>query len=123
MLPCLASILNDILEFKVYKWLRANTLERIYSKSEALPADKQIWKEREDAERAIQAYLSDLPSTVTFVHGPQGSGKSTMIASALKSAERYAQIFTQDTRTQIDRIENLLLSTVVSFPRLPPMRN
>ncbi|KAJ3815708.1 RNA12 protein-domain-containing protein [Lentinula aff. lateritia] len=82
----------DLKEFKVYKWLRANTLERIYSKSEALPADKQIWKEREDAERAIQAYLSDLPSTVTFVHGPQGSGKSTMIASALKSAERKSLV-------------------------------
>ncbi|KAJ3864348.1 exonuclease [Lentinula novae-zelandiae] len=82
----------DLKEFKVYKWLRANTLERIYSKSEALPADKQIWKEREDAERAIQAYLSDLPSTVTFVHGPQGSGKSTMIASALESAERKSLV-------------------------------
>ncbi|KAJ4464625.1 exonuclease [Lentinula edodes] len=82
----------DLKEFKVYKWLRANTLERIYSKSEALPVDKQIWKEREDAERAIQAYLSDLPSTVTFVHGPQGSGKSTMIASALKSAERKSLV-------------------------------
>ncbi|KAJ3791478.1 RNA12 protein-domain-containing protein, partial [Lentinula aff. detonsa] len=74
-------------EFKVYKWLQANTLERLHPKSESLPADKQIWKEREDAERGIQAYLSDLPSTVTFVHGPQGSGKSTMIVSALKSAE------------------------------------
>ncbi|KAJ4501800.1 exonuclease [Lentinula lateritia] len=82
----------DLKEFKVYKWLRANTLERIYSKSEALPAEKQIWKEREDAERAIQAYLSDLPSTVTFVHGPQGSGKNTMIASALKSAERKSLV-------------------------------
>ncbi|KAF5391771.1 hypothetical protein D9757_001714 [Collybiopsis confluens] len=78
----------DIKEFRLYKWLRANTLEIIYSKSEALPVDKQIWKEREDAERAIQTYLSDLPSTVTFVHGPQGSGKSTMITSALKAAER-----------------------------------
>ncbi|KAH7877865.1 exonuclease [Lentinula edodes] len=82
----------DLKEFKVYKWLRANTLERIYSKSEAPPVDKQIWKEREDAERAIQTYLSDLPSTVTFVHGPQGSGKSTMIASALKSAERKSLV-------------------------------
>ncbi|KAJ3710055.1 RNA12 protein-domain-containing protein [Lentinula guzmanii] len=79
-------------EFKVYKWLRANTLERLYSKSESLPADKQIWKEREDAERGIQAYQSDLPSTVTFVHGPQGSGKSTMIVSALKSAERKSLV-------------------------------
>ncbi|KAJ3992762.1 RNA12 protein-domain-containing protein [Lentinula boryana] len=82
----------DLKEFKVYKWLRANTLERLYSKSGSLPADKQIWKEREDAERGIQAYPSDLPSTVTFVHGPQGSGKSTMIVSALKSAERKSLI-------------------------------
>ncbi|KAJ4488366.1 exonuclease [Lentinula aciculospora] len=82
----------DLKKFKVYKWLRANTLERIYIKSKLLPVDKQIWKEREDAERSIQAYLSDLPSTVTFVHGPQGSGKSTMIASALKSAERKSLV-------------------------------
>ncbi|KAJ3718662.1 RNA12 protein-domain-containing protein [Lentinula guzmanii] len=82
----------DLKEFKVYKWLQANTLERLHPKSESLPADKQIWKEREDAERGIQAYLSDLPSTVTFVHGPQGSGKSTMIVSALKSAERKSLV-------------------------------
>ncbi|KAJ3978815.1 RNA12 protein-domain-containing protein [Lentinula detonsa] len=82
----------DLKEFKVYKWLRANTLERLHPKSESLPADKQIWKEREDAERGIQAYLPDLPSTVTFVHGPQGSGKSTMIVSALKSAERKSLV-------------------------------
>ncbi|KAJ3822055.1 RNA12 protein-domain-containing protein [Lentinula raphanica] len=82
----------DLKQFRFYKWLRANTLERLYTKTDSVPVDKQIWKEREDAQRGIYAYLSDLPSTVTFVHGPQGSGKSTMIASALKSAERKSLV-------------------------------
>ncbi|KAJ3728841.1 RNA12 protein-domain-containing protein [Lentinula raphanica] len=82
----------DLKQFRFYKWLRANTLERLYTKTDSVPVDKQIWKEREDAQRGIYAYLSDLPSTVTFVHGPQGSGKSTLIASALKSAERKSLI-------------------------------
>ncbi|KAF9070419.1 RNA12 protein-domain-containing protein [Rhodocollybia butyracea] len=82
----------DLKEFKIYRWLRANTLERLYSKSEAFPADKQVWKEREDAQRALQAYLSDVPSTVTFVHGPQGSGKTTMIAATLKATERKSLV-------------------------------
>lgn len=69
--------------------------------------DLHSWKERRDAEEAVRAYLSDFPSmifvfsklfamlthlqldTVAFVHGPQGSGKSSMLSAILKENERY----------------------------------
>jgi len=65
-----------------------------------------IWKERKDAESALRNYLSDLPckflvtfhkpsdettqiATVAFVHGPQGSGKSSMVEAAIRSTDRF----------------------------------
>lgn len=41
------------------------------------------WKERQEAEQALLMYLVDTPSTVAVIHGPQGSGKSKMLAEVL----------------------------------------
>lgn len=41
------------------------------------------WKERRDAEQALFTYLSEMPTTIAVLHGPQGSGKSKMVASIL----------------------------------------
>ncbi|ESK85972.1 hypothetical protein Moror_9473 [Moniliophthora roreri MCA 2997] len=81
-------------EFKLYKWLRANTFDRLYTSSDSTStkSSHNVWKERKDAESAIKAYLTDLPSTVTFIHGPQGSGKTTMVESVLKETGRVSLI-------------------------------
>ena len=54
-------------EFKVYKWLRANTVDRFSltasgTESSSSFAAEGVWKERQDAEDALKKYLSDLPS-------------------------------------------------------------
>lgn len=46
------------------------------------------WKEREEAESALYAYLSEAPSTVAIVHGPAGSGKTKMLTKVLKTSNR-----------------------------------
>ncbi|KIY67682.1 exonuclease [Cylindrobasidium torrendii FP15055 ss-10] len=78
----------DLRENEVYLWLRTNTFDRIYSTSLPHGSSGDVWKERKDAEEAIEAYLRDLPTTVAFVHGPQGSGKTTMLNSMLHGSER-----------------------------------
>ncbi|KAK7015902.1 mitochondrial escape protein 2 [Paramarasmius palmivorus] len=82
-------------EFALYKWLRANTFDRLYTSSSDSNTDtssRGLWKERKDAEAAINAYLTDLPSTVTFIHGPQGSGKTSMVESVLKDTGRVCLV-------------------------------
>ncbi|SJL04426.1 uncharacterized protein ARMOST_07792 [Armillaria ostoyae] len=79
----------DVQEFKFYQWLRKNTVDRLYLASKVSPPTATDgWKERKEAETAVRAYLADLPTTVTFVHGPQGSGKSTMLQTVLDDTDR-----------------------------------
>lgn len=85
----------DYREYKLYKWLRANALER-FSLTRLAHGDVSpqgdIWKERKDAESAVRSYLFDLPSTVAFVHGPQGSGKSRMLEAIVRDTGRKALV-------------------------------
>ncbi|KAH7927744.1 hypothetical protein BV22DRAFT_257665 [Leucogyrophana mollusca] len=85
----------DYREYAVYKWLRTNALERLSMHStvseDATPTE-DVWKERKDAESAIRSYLSDIPSTVAFVHGPQGSGKSRMLSAIISDTNRKALV-------------------------------
>ncbi|KAH9925242.1 RNA12 protein-domain-containing protein [Fomitopsis serialis] len=63
------------------------------SEGEATRAHAQeAWKERKDAESALESYLKDMPNTVAFVYGPQGSGKTSMISGLLKQSGRRALV-------------------------------
>lgn len=76
--------------FKLYRWLRVTALDKFTFanvKTSSAP-EEQIWKEREDAQVEIEKYLDDLPSTVSFLHGPQGSGKFNLLQDVLSGKER-----------------------------------
>ncbi|TFK42802.1 RNA12 protein-domain-containing protein [Crucibulum laeve] len=85
----------DYRKFKLYKWLRVNAIDRLSitfrgnsTSGEAPPAE--VWRERKDAEAAMKSYLADMPTTIAFVHGPQGSGKTRMLEAILKESGRNA---------------------------------
>ncbi|EPQ58246.1 hypothetical protein GLOTRDRAFT_57027 [Gloeophyllum trabeum ATCC 11539] len=86
----------DYKQSRIYRWVRANTVERFALSSVPDGGRSQttgnVWKEREDAEDAVSRYLSEMPSSVAFVHGPQGSGKSTMLTKILNETGRKALI-------------------------------
>ncbi|KAF8163083.1 RNA12 protein-domain-containing protein [Crassisporium funariophilum] len=78
----------DYTKFKLYKWVRINAFDRLRSAHATTAPGEDVWKERKDAEAAITAYLSDMPTTIAFVHGPQGSGKTTMLETVIKQSGR-----------------------------------
>ncbi|KAK7693180.1 hypothetical protein QCA50_002746 [Cerrena zonata] len=87
----------DIRQFKLYQWLRTNTVDRFTDDhaaddGEKKPSQQQTWKERMDAQDALQRYLSDMPNTIVFLHGPQGSGKSSMLGNILRENGRKTLI-------------------------------
>ncbi|KAI0085448.1 exonuclease [Irpex rosettiformis] len=87
----------DFRQYKAYKWLRSNAIDYFYDEhpkdgAQAQASWMDTWKERQDAQGAVNRYLSDLPNTVMFIHGPQGSGKSRLIKSLLKDSDRKALI-------------------------------
>ncbi|CAA7267988.1 unnamed protein product [Cyclocybe aegerita] len=90
----------DYRKSKLYQWLRVNTLERFsgtFGVAHHVDPATGVWKERKDAEAAVKAYLADMPGTIAFVHGPQGSGKSSMLRVVLEESGRNALII--DCRT------------------------
>ncbi|KAG6879038.1 hypothetical protein C0992_005663 [Termitomyces sp. T32_za158] len=81
-------------EFRLYKWLRMNTLDLFSPTSSQIPAPVDLtsgvgWKERKEAVGAIKSYLSDFPTTVEFIHGPQGSGKTRLLETVLENSGRH----------------------------------
>ncbi|KAF9492251.1 hypothetical protein BDN71DRAFT_1396959 [Pleurotus eryngii] len=60
-------------------------------RSKELSSDLEIqgvWKERQEVERTIRTYLDDFPTTVAFLHGPQGSGKSRLLETMIQDSDR-----------------------------------
>lgn len=57
-------------EFQLYKWLRNTALDKLSFSSSSHVDDTTTvaaedgWKERKDAENALDSYLNDLPSTL-----------------------------------------------------------
>ncbi|KAG8903451.1 mitochondrial escape protein 2 [Tulasnella sp. 403] len=49
----------------------------------SIAASTGEWRERQEAVQALFSYLAESPSTVAVVHGPQGSGKSKLLAEVI----------------------------------------
>ncbi|KAJ7090200.1 RNA12 protein-domain-containing protein [Mycena belliarum] len=102
-----------IREFKVYQWLRAKSMElRIFTPHPTASTAEEVWKERKQAESDVRAYLADWPSTIAFVHGPQGSGKTRLLEAVLKDAGR--NVLTIDCRALQNAASDTQLITVLA---------
>lgn len=80
----------DYREFRLYQWLRRNTVDKLtFRSADSTDVDAGVaWQERRDAETALSNYLGDVPTSVAFVHGPKGSGKSKMLTRILQDKKR-----------------------------------
>ncbi|TFK25029.1 exonuclease [Coprinopsis marcescibilis] len=80
----------DYQQYGIYKWLRANTVDRLsVPQSAGLHSPvADVWKERSVALESLKNYLNDVPSSIAFMHGPQGSGKTTMVQGILAEMNR-----------------------------------
>ena len=85
-------------ENTIYRWLRRNTLDlldqdpTITSSNAEMMTLEEGWKERKQAKNSIKAYLTDIPTTVAFIHGPQGSGKISMVEKMIAKTGRTTLI-------------------------------
>ncbi|KAF5358522.1 hypothetical protein D9756_001759 [Leucocoprinus leucothites] len=85
----------DYRKYTIYQWLRHNTLDHFKpdttstsTSSSDVVVGEEGWKERKQAENSVKAYLTDMPTTVAFIHGPQGSGKTNMVEKRIAELGR-----------------------------------
>ncbi|GJJ12482.1 hypothetical protein Clacol_006724 [Clathrus columnatus] len=78
----------------VVQWFMRQSLFKLLEppKAESRHLNASAWKDRKDAEESLQSYLSDEPTTLTFVHGPAGSGKTMLLDSVLEKTPRHLVI-------------------------------
>ncbi|KAJ7074355.1 RNA12 protein-domain-containing protein [Mycena amicta] len=91
---------------RVYRWLHAKSVELRIINPEP-EANEEVWKERKQAEKDARSYLTDWPSTIAFVHGPQGSGKTHMLDTVLADSKRT--VLTIDCRKLQDAASDVRL--------------
>ncbi|KAH7107757.1 exonuclease [Auriculariales sp. MPI-PUGE-AT-0066] len=81
-------------ELSLVKWILSNTVDRFaFRGSAAKPVEPvKAWTDREHSENTLRSYLADYPSTVTFVSGPVGSGKTSLMHQVVKESNRKAMV-------------------------------
>ncbi|KIY43695.1 hypothetical protein FISHEDRAFT_52862 [Fistulina hepatica ATCC 64428] len=90
----------DVSQSSVFLWVRRHTVDRFslldrfsqsfFGENSSNAGEPDLWEDRKEARSDLATYLADPPTTVAFVHGPQGSGKSRIVARAVNEAERPA---------------------------------
>ncbi|KIM49011.1 hypothetical protein M413DRAFT_438171 [Hebeloma cylindrosporum] len=86
-------------QIRLYQWLRETALDRLIlgpTDTSSKLDRPEVWKERKEAENALHDYLADVPTTIAFLHGPQGSGKTSMVEAVLEQTGR--SVLTIDCR-------------------------
>ncbi|KAF7319445.1 hypothetical protein HMN09_00283000 [Mycena chlorophos] len=103
-----------IQEYRIYRWLRAKSLQlRILEpEPKAEPNPEDVWKERKQAEKDLRAYLTSWPTTIAFVHGPQGSGKTQLLRGVL--ADRKRIVLTIDFRELQDATSEVQVINILA---------
>ncbi|KAF9166317.1 mitochondrial escape protein 2 [Actinomortierella ambigua] len=98
--------LFNVNEYSVLRWIRKETIGRLTRTSqESLQAPG--WREREEEEAKLRAWLRDPPETFIIVSGPRGAGKSEMVDFVVK--EKHHKVILHCEELVNSRSENELL--------------
>ncbi|CBQ68428.1 related to PRP12-involved in early maturation of pre-rRNA [Sporisorium reilianum SRZ2] len=70
-------------EYRVYTWLKQNTVGLFKDADANASADVDDWWERRQSVETIQEWIREKPSTFVTISGPRGSGKSALVSKAI----------------------------------------
>ena len=90
----------DFQEYSLFRWLKENTPSWNYGTLKPSIV-AEVWEDRTVAQETLKKYLAEYPcesarsrscavpnileATITFIHGPQGSGKTPLVHEVLTS--------------------------------------
>ncbi|TKY89947.1 hypothetical protein EX895_001245 [Sporisorium graminicola] len=70
-------------EYRVYTWLKQNTVGLFKDADANANADVDDWWERRQSAETIQEWIREKPSTFVTISGPRGSGKTALVSKAI----------------------------------------
>lgn len=70
-------------EYRVYTWLKQNTVGLFKDSSGNAKGDVDDWWERRQSVETIQEWIREKPSTFVTISGPRGSGKTGLVNKAI----------------------------------------
>ncbi|CDU25343.1 related to PRP12-involved in early maturation of pre-rRNA [Sporisorium scitamineum] len=70
-------------EYRVYTWLKQNTVGLFKDNDGNANADVDDWWERRQSVETIQEWIREKPSTFVTISGPRGSGKTALVNKAI----------------------------------------
>jgi len=70
-------------EYRVYTWLKQNTVGLFKDSTGDARGDVDDWWERRKSAETIQEWIREKPSTFVTISGPRGSGKSGLVNKAV----------------------------------------
>ncbi|SNX85177.1 related to PRP12 - involved in early maturation of pre-rRNA [Melanopsichium pennsylvanicum] len=70
-------------EYRVYTWLKQNTVGLFKDTDGNVKGDIDDWWERRQSAETIQEWIREKPSTFVTISGPRGSGKSGLVNKAI----------------------------------------
>ena len=59
---------------------------------------KDAWQDRVDAEKTVDRWLSEFPSTFITITGPPGSGKASLVSRVLGTQQKWVLSLSSPTR-------------------------
>ncbi|GAC92454.1 potential mitochondrial maintenance protein [Pseudozyma hubeiensis SY62] len=70
-------------EYRVYTWLKRNTVGLFKDTDGDAKGDVDDWWERRQSAETIQEWIREKPSTFVTISGPRGSGKTGLVGKAI----------------------------------------
>lgn len=70
-------------EYRVYTWLKRNTVDLFRDRGDDGKSSVDDWWERRQSAETIQEWIREKPSTFITISGPRGSGKTGLVNKAI----------------------------------------
>ncbi len=72
---------------KSFSFLHSSSSDSSSSSDDSL--GRNAWSDRIEAEKSVEAWLAEYPSTFITITGPPGSGKTSLVSRVLKKQNKY----------------------------------
>ncbi len=107
-------------EYKVYTWLKRNTVGLFKDTDGNAKGDVDDWWERRQSAETIQEWIREKPSTFITISGPRGSGKTGLVSKAITRDVQHL-VIDCDAIAKTAKNDSLLITSLANETGYAPV--